>query len=79
MEGPKPSHDGKHRNLKKGTESRVQIADALGKEIHHPLMSKLWNTETGPKDRQTQDQVSCITPDSRLNLLFLKHPLALIN
>ena len=31
-----------NRNLNIGTESRVQIADALGKELHHPKMSKLW-------------------------------------
>ena len=39
-------------NLNIGTESRVQIADALGKELHHPKMSKLWDLETGPTDRQ---------------------------
>ena len=44
---------GKHSNLNIGTESRVQIADALGKELHHPKMSKLWNSEAGPTDRQT--------------------------
>ena len=48
---PEPSHDRKHRNLKIGTESRVQIADALGKELHHPLMSKLWDSKTGPTYR----------------------------
>ena len=50
--GPEPSHDGKHSNLKIGTESRVQIADALGKELHHPIMSNLWDSEAGPTDRQ---------------------------
>ena len=42
----------KHRNLKIGTESRVQIANAMGKELHHPLMSKIWDSKTGPTDRQ---------------------------
>ena len=37
-----------NRNLNIGTESRVQIADALGKELQHPKMSKLWDSETGP-------------------------------
>ena len=45
--------DGKHSNLNIGTESRVQIADALGKELNHPILSKLRNSETGPTDRQT--------------------------
>ena len=43
--------DGKHSNLNIGKESRVQIANAMGKELHHPIMSKLWNSETGPTDR----------------------------
>ena len=42
-----------NRNLNIGTESRVHIADALGKELHHPKMSKLWDSETRPTDRQT--------------------------
>ena len=45
--------DGKHRNLNIGTESRVQISDALSKELHHPIMSKLWDSEAGPTYRQT--------------------------
>ena len=45
--------DGKHSNLNIETESRVQIADALGKELHHPKLSKLWDSEAGPTDRQT--------------------------
>ena len=49
--GPETSRTGIHRNLKIGTESRVQIADALGKELHHTLMSKLWDSETSPTDR----------------------------
>ena len=48
--GTEPSHDGKHRSLKIGTESRVQIDDALGKELHYPLMSKLWDSKTEPTD-----------------------------
>ena len=51
--GPEPSQTGIHRNLNIGTESRVQITDALGKELHHPKMSKLWDSKTGPTDRQT--------------------------
>ena len=43
--------DGKHSNLNIGTEYRVQIADALGKELHHPKTSKIWDSETGPTDR----------------------------
>ena len=42
---------GINRNLNIGTESRVQIADALGKELHQPNMSNLWDSETGPIDR----------------------------
>ena len=48
--GPETSRTGIHRNLNIGTESRVQIADALGKELHHPKTSKLWDSETGPTD-----------------------------
>ena len=51
--GTRTITDGKHSNLNIGTESRVQIADALGKELHHPILSKLWNSETGHTDRQT--------------------------
>ena len=49
------NHHGReyNRNLNIGTESRFQIADALGKELHHPKMSKLWDLETRPTDRQT--------------------------
>ena len=50
---PETSRTGININLNIGTESRVQIADALGKEIHHPKMSKLWYSKTGPTDRQT--------------------------
>ena len=49
--GPEPSRTGIYRNLNIGTESRVQIADALFKEIRHPIMSKLWESETGPTDK----------------------------
>ena len=34
--GPEPSRTGIHRNLNIGTESRVQIDDALGKEQKPP-------------------------------------------
>ena len=52
-EGTRTIMDGNtNRNLNIGTDSRVQIADALGKELHHPNMSKLWYSETGPTDRQ---------------------------
>ena len=47
--GPEPSRTGININLNIGTEYRVQIADALGKEPkNHPKMSKLWDSETGP-------------------------------
>ena len=49
--GPEPSRTGIHINLNIGTESKVQIADALGKELHHPKMSKLRDSKTGPTDR----------------------------
>ena len=49
--GPETSRTGTHRNLNIGTESRVQIANALGKELHHSIMSKLWDSEAGPIDR----------------------------
>ena len=52
--GPETSRTGIHRNLNIGTESRVQISDALGKELRHPNMSKLWDSKTGPIDRQTE-------------------------
>ena len=53
-EGTRTITDGNIRiNLNIGTESRVQIADALGKELHHPKMSKLWDSKTGPTDIQT--------------------------
>ena len=35
-----------NRNINIGTESRVQIDDALCKELHHPKMSKIWVSET---------------------------------
>ena len=49
-EGTRTITDGNtNRNLNIGTESRVQIADALGKEPkNHPKTSKIWNSETGP-------------------------------
>ena len=41
-EGTRTIMDGNtKRNLKIGTESRVQIADSLGKELHHPKMNKI--------------------------------------
>ena len=49
--GPEPSRTGININLNIGTEYRVQIADALGKELHHPIMSNLWDSETGPTYR----------------------------
>ena len=53
-EGTRTITDGNtNRNLNIGTESRVQIADALGKELHHPKMSKLWDLETGPTTTTT--------------------------
>ena len=42
-EGPEPSRKGIHRNLNIGTESRVNISLCSGMELHHPIMSKLWN------------------------------------
>ena len=51
-EGTRTITDGNtNRNLNIGTESRVQIVNALGKELHHPKMSTLWDSETGPTDR----------------------------
>ena len=51
-EGTRTITDGlTNRNLNIGTESRVQIADALGKELHHPKMSKIWDLETRPINR----------------------------
>ena len=50
--GPEPSRTGIHKNLNIRTESGVQIADALGKELHHTKMSKLWDSKTGPTDRE---------------------------
>ena len=51
-EGTRTITDGNtNRNLNIGTESRVQISDALGKKLHHPKRSKLWDSETGPTDR----------------------------
>ena len=51
--GGDQNHHGRdtNRNLNIWIESRVQIADALGKELHHPKMSKLWDSKTGPTDR----------------------------
>ena len=49
--GPEPAWTGINRNLNIGTESKVQIYNALGKGLHHPKMSKLWDSETGPTDR----------------------------
>ena len=52
--GPEPSRTGTNITLNIGTESRVQIADALGKELkNHPKMSKLWDSETGPTTTTT--------------------------
>ena len=49
--GAEPSHDRKHSYFKIGSESRAQIDDALSKELHHPIMSKLWDSETEPTYR----------------------------
>ena len=40
---PKIISDGKHRILKIGTESRGNHSLCSGLELHHPIMSKLWN------------------------------------
>ena len=48
--GPETPRTVIHIHLNIGTESRVLIADALGKELHHPKMSKLWDSKTGPTD-----------------------------
>ena len=53
MREPETSRTRIHRHLNIGRESRVQIADALGKELHHPKMSKLWDSKNGPTDRHT--------------------------
>ena len=42
-EGTKIISDGKHRILKIGTEYRVNHSLCSGLELHHPVMSKLWN------------------------------------
>ena len=42
-EGTKLISDGKHRILKIGTESRGNHSLCSGLELHHPVMSKLWN------------------------------------
>ena len=57
--------DGKNSNLNIGTESIFQIADALGKELHHPIISKLWDSDTGPTDRQIVC-CTCIPPKGLL-------------
>ena len=58
-EGTRTITDGNTKiNLNIGTESRVQMADALGKELHHPKTSKLRDSETGPTDRQILSPVS---------------------
>ena len=49
--GTRTITDGKHSNLNIGKEYRVQIADALGKELHHPKTSKLWDSKNGPTYR----------------------------
>ena len=41
--GPKPSRKGIHRNLNIGTESRGNLSLCSGLELHHPIISKLWN------------------------------------
>ena len=41
--GPEPSQKGIHRILKIGTESRGNNSLCSGLELHHPIMSKLWD------------------------------------
>ena len=50
--GPETSRTGIHRHLNIGTESRHKRADALGKELHHPKTSKLWDSKNGRTDIQ---------------------------
>ena len=42
-EGTQIISEGKHRTLKIGTESRGNHSLCSGLELHHPVMSKLWN------------------------------------
>ena len=42
-EGTKIISDRKHRILKIGTESRDNHSLCSGLELHHPIVSKLWN------------------------------------
>ena len=43
MKGPEPSRKGIHRSLNIGTESRGNLSLCSGLELHHRIMSKLWN------------------------------------
>ena len=52
-EGTKTITDGKNRNLNIGTDLETNLANDLGKELHHPIISKLWDSEAGPTDRHT--------------------------
>ena len=76
--GAEPSHDGKHRSLKIGTESRVQIANALGKELHYPLMSKLWDSKTGPTDRDTYAYMNTLIYNGNIFLVTVYFPLIFV-
>ena len=49
---PKIISDGKHRILKIGTESRGNHSLCLGLELHHPIMSKLWNLDGQTKRKK---------------------------
>ena len=67
-EGTKLISDGRHRILKIGTESRGNHNLCSGLELHHTIMSKLWNLVGQTKRKEKKEYIyrhrkPCNTPD----------------
>ena len=58
-EGTQIISEGKHRTLKIGTESRGNHSLCSGLELHHPIMSKLWNLG-GQTQRRKKERKICM-------------------
>ena len=59
----KSSRTGNTETLKIGTESRVNHSLCLGLELHHPIMSKLWNLGGQTKRKKNKEGIKYVMVD----------------
>ena len=55
---PNPARTGNIESLKIGTESRGNHSLCSGLELHHPIMSKLWNL--GGRTKRKKERKGCL-------------------